>query len=1443
MRKLLLILSIWGLCLKLLLGQGCAGLSADAGPDMFTCDPNVPVQLQGNFSGTPDKYSWSPPNYLSDPNALDPIVTAPPGRYTFTFKVEAVSNTNIVNNGDFESGNAGFTHEYSYGTPGGTFGPGWLSVGTNPLSYNGAWTPCGDHTTGSGNQLIVDGHTSANAKVWCQNVALTPGKTYAFRFYVQSVYPVAPANLTATANGVPFGSVQAAGLCDWQMFEACFTATSASVELCIRETTGVGFGNDFTIDDISLHEKCMDEDEVIVEIIDLKAAINIPTLPKCASDIFDLNGLGSSTGPNIQYMWRSDGGKIISSNGITAKGQGGGIYYLKVIYRNGSFYCEKEVDLTIEPSEDLEATLEVEGIANCNQDTITLTGSVLNGSGNFSYFWIPGNKIIKGQNESTAFVIEAGVYKLVVKDKDSGCETELQDVVVSDTIKPPIQLKGDSLINCLIDSANLESLTFDTSRFQYQWIKPDATQIINTQKISTRDSGTYQLIIFDKANKCRSDQSWDIRLDTVAPSVELGKDLDLSCSVPNHLVKAQVLPLGDSLEYFWTFPNGTTLHTKQLNEPLVDQPGWVTLRVTRNTNGCSSLDSLYIKDLRLLPTVQAGLGDTLTCNKKTITLNGSGSMNHTTVQWTTPSGNIIGNAQGFQTSVDAPGWYILTVLDSTNQCSSKDSVYIFQNISKPMADAGADQVFTCADSLKMLDASNSSKGPEYIYNWTTTNGSIRSGQGTFQILVNAPGRYLLEITNQTNGCSDTSSVLVAPDFSAPVGSVLHADTLTCAVRKITLFANASSPVGNPIRYNWIADAGQHINGPNTLNPEVQEAGMYTLIIFDEVNGCSTKVSVQVAVDTLSPLASAGLDQIWNCATSQLLLSGSNSNGQHPLHFDWNSANGSIQGSPKQQNIIAKAPGIYTLLVTDSVNRCFAMDTLIIRADTVKPVTAILQPDTLTCLRTSIVLDGSPSSVGGQLTYLWTTSNGQITGPTQTRSSSANQPGIYQLIIRDTLNFCSDTNIVTVLENTQKPILAITGNTQLTCSVLSTLLQSTVQNASGKVNHLWSTSTGQIIGNPSMDSVRVNKQGWYYIQSTDITNGCSSLDSIQVTQLNDLRVDAGNYGQLTCKIRDLALAGLVFSGSGIEQYIWTTAQGNIIGNPQNRNITIDKAGTYFFRAFNPVNGCDALDSVAVSENTNYPSQAGLRIDPMKCPGDLWYVTIDSITGGEAPLTIEFEGTTLPGRTIQGNQAGSFQITITDFNGCELKKDFDILPAIGVSMNLIPFVKINAGEFYTLQPTFSIPLDSIGSIRWSPSTNLSCTDCISPVVQNLNDDIEYFCTVTDQKGCLAFARTRIEVIRRNIWIPNGFSPNGDQINDVFFPVISEDSFKELQSMQIFDRWGNRIYMKEHVAPADIRNGWNGQFKDEKMMPGVYVYLIVVEWNDSTTQLFKGDLTLIR
>src|SRR5262245_23296165 len=83
-----------------------------------------------------------------------------------------------VANGDFSAGNTGFVSGYTYIPSGLGMDPGDYGVRTDPTSLNINWTPFGDHTTGAGNMLLVDGSLAANTTVWSETVAVVPHAAY-----------------------------------------------------------------------------------------------------------------------------------------------------------------------------------------------------------------------------------------------------------------------------------------------------------------------------------------------------------------------------------------------------------------------------------------------------------------------------------------------------------------------------------------------------------------------------------------------------------------------------------------------------------------------------------------------------------------------------------------------------------------------------------------------------------------------------------------------------------------------------------------------------------------------------------------------------------------------------------------------------------------------------------------------------------------------------------------------------------------------------------------------------------------------------------------------------------------------------------------------------------------------------------------------------------------
>jgi gliding motility-associated-like protein len=92
-----------------------------------------------------------------------------------------------------------------------------------------------------------------------------------------------------------------------------------------------------------------------------------------------------------------------------------------------------------------------------------------------------------------------------------------------------------------------------------------------------------------------------------------------------------------------------------------------------------------------------------------------------------------------------------------------------------------------------------------------------------------------------------------------------------------------------------------------------------------------------------------------------------------------------------------------------------------------------------------------------------------------------------------------------------------------------------------------------------------------------------------------------------------------------------------------------------------------------------------------------------------------------------------------------------------------------------------------------------------------------------------------------IPNTFTPNGDGLNDYFFP--NGQGIDRINSFRVYSRWGELLFERNNVAVNDQYAGWNGTFNGRKLNPDVYVYIMEATCDTGEPIKFKGDVTLLR
>ena len=172
-----------------------------------------------------------------------------------------------------------------------------------------------------------------------------------------------------------------------------------------------------------------------------------------------------------------------------------------------------------------------------------------------------------------------------------------------------------------------------------------------------------------------------------------------------------------------------------------------------------------------------------------------------------------------------------------------------------------------------------------------------------------------------------------------------------------------------------------------------------------------------------------------------------------------------------------------------------------------------------------------------------------------------------------------------------------------------------------------------------------------------------------------------------------------------------------------------------------------------------------------------------------------------------------------------------------------MKVNVFPFDTLaHPGTQFQLQAVSpgiTYSWSPAAGLSNTSVANPLVTvgAIGDDITYEVVAIDGDGCKAEGYVRIRIYKGpDIYMPTGFTPNGDGLNDDVRPYLV--GMKSLKSFSVFNRWGNLVFFSKKEGEA-----WNGKSNGVNQDNGVYVWIL--EFYDSNNKLVteKGTITIIR
>jgi hypothetical protein len=1053
----------------------------------------------------------------------------------------------------------------------------------------------------------------------------------------------------------------------------------------------------------------------------------------CASSTVMLQGSSSTSGVN--YLWAGPGITPANQNQQNPTVNQAGTYTLTVT--NPANSCASTATANVVGNNTPPAAAAIGDTITCSQTSVSIDGSTNIASPIWN--WSGPGITPANQNVENPTVTVPGSYSVTVTNNSNGCSNTASTTVNQNNNLPSAAAGTDITLTCAQPNAILQgSGSAGSAMIQYLWSGPGITPANQNQpNPSINQQGTYILAVTNTENSCVRRDTVMVASNQVLPTANAGADSTITCAETSVTLVGSGSSSGAGFSATWSGP-GINAGNQNLYAPVVNQAGNYTLTILNTASGCSATDNVSVTVNTTLPTANAGTDQMLTCNNPNgVTLLGSGSPATITYLW---SGTGIGANNATQSTplVTQPDTYTLQVTNTVNGCTATDQVLVTQDANVPVANGGQDLTLNCAVNSVSINGSGSSAGAGITYQWAGPGISGANASAQSPANLTMPGTYNLTVTNTNNNCFNTDIVVIQIDTIRPTANAGSALVLNCFNNAIdTLDASASS-TGSIFSLIW--------NGPgitpanqNSAHPVINnQPGTYTLTVTNTTNTCTASAQVAVTADVTPPTADAGLDKIIDCVTTSTSVGGNSSVGAN-FQYLWTGPDITPQNATLAAPTVALA-GTYNLTVTNTQNGCTASNDAIVTTNAVYPVAAAGLDTTLTCALPNTDLDGSASSSGVDILLAW--SGPSITPVIQNQvSPNISLPGTYILTITNTTNSCVDRDTVLVAENKAIPAASAGADAALDCQTTSTILNGAQSATGATIAYQW-VGAGITPANASQQSPSVTEPSLYTLTVTNMANGCSSTDQVQVTE--DVAPPTANAGadiELTCAQSTLAINGSGSSSGADFEYVW---QGPGI-NTSNFSVIspmVSDSGTYIVTVTNIQNNCTATDVVFVGMDKTPPLTAAGADQTITCAADT--VQLDaSLSQSGAGITLAWQG---PGivagqessATPNVFEAGLYTLTVTDGNNGCTNTD-----AVNVAQNTTSPLAVAGSDLVITcaNSAAGVTLSSTGSNVGTGYTLLWSGPGITPANQNAPNPTvlvpgDYQLQVTDDaNGCTA------------------------------------------------------------------------------------------------------------
>ncbi len=956
---------------------------------------------------------------------------------------------------------------------------------------------------------------------------------------------------------------------------------------------------------------------------------------------------------------------------------------------------------------------------DCNDPTATIAPNYSGGQVT-SYDWSTSDgNILFGTVGPSIEVDQAGEYFVDIS-YGHNCIKTTSIIVTDDFVTPDVFISDPIAIDCNFSSSAITVI--GQPDYTYFWVLPNGMTSFQEDLNTITLLGDYALTVTDQSNGCT--ESWLVEieedLDTIPLNIAVSNDLDCVHEVATLTVQPSVTPSS----ILWSDGQGGMSID-------VDTAGSYSVMVT-GVNGCTSTDVVEVDDTSIEIEYFISQIDTLTCIQEALELYTTLITDNVSAQWT--QGGVIVDSDTI-TATQSDVYYL--TLSTDDGCEEFDSVFVEIDTLIPTYTLHADTLKCLVPSVSLSVDSDSI----HFVTWITPTNEIVT-QPTFD--TSQPGEYQVYLSG-SNGCVDTTTVMVQQEANFPEIMISGVDTINCTIDQIDLSAIVSLPT---VLAEWTLP-----NNSNTDQADISitEPGTY-LYSVETVDGCKKSQEVTIEIDTVLPLIDFTPDTLLTCDLVEVSQTFTSS---EDVVANWYQESQLIITN---DTIVNTEAGLYTLEVIAD-NGCKQQYPYEVTQDTLSP-TLDVEYNSIDCTHTTseiiVSTDGDSYSIEQSITGV-NVSN---------QSYTTTEAGLIS-VIAENANGCTTAIDLMVDIDTLSP--SITAHAALPITCVNESVTPTIEGSNPSMTYEWTGPNSFVsdLADPSL-----TEAGNYFLTVTS-PNGCTDnvALSIEIDTLSptvEMSVDL----PITC-VNEEVTPDVTTTGINLV-YDW---DGPSNFDSDQAEPTLTDPGNYSLRVTDSENGCTDTATIQVAIDTLTPSIAVDIGQPFNCVNmvifpDVTYVGDDLIYEWTGPDNFQSD-LPIPMLTLDG----TYTIGVTASNGC------------------------------SYESTFAIAIDTVTLSPIVISDNLTCDN--QSVTLNLDNASDYFAVqwINLQTGDTQLASS-IQVSEQGNYQVVGTHDNGCQVTELVEVLDTQDQLtvEIYSSITELTCAINEITLNTSVSPDYIDYEWS-------------------------------------